>query len=399
MKVLFVTGYYKPAYEFGGPVVDTAAICEHLVELGVDVTVFTTNAGGRTVLDVPVGQLVKVEGVDVWYFPLRFNGLGYFYANGLASQIRDQALNFNIIYTDALWGYASIPVYYASKLAVKPYVVKLHGQLEPWSLQQKSLKKKTYLNIWGKRLLNSANGLICSDYQELEELEDLNLKSPAFVIPNGVNIEEFRSLPTHELFRSQFNIPSDALVILFLGRLHPKKRPDLAIQVLSMMPESLKNCHLIIAGPDQEQMVTHLSIYAQELDCLERVHFTGMLDRKEVLAAFAASDLMIMPSEPLSENFGISALEALAAGVPILVSDGVPIGRWATWAEAGRMVSCNAQALSQAACELLADPSALKDMGERGKVLAQEKFDIRGITRQLKDQFQAIIETGKPLVQ
>lgn len=79
MKVLFVTYYYKPALNYGGPVTSTAAICENLLRLGARVTVLTTNAGGSKVLDLPLQQPVDVDGVEVWYFPLKFHGLGYFF--------------------------------------------------------------------------------------------------------------------------------------------------------------------------------------------------------------------------------------------------------------------------------------------------------------------------------
>jgi glycosyltransferase involved in cell wall biosynthesis len=398
LNILFVTSYYKPAYTFGGPVVSTAAICENLIKHGVKVTVFTTNAGGDSVLDVPINRPKDIDGVEVWYFPLRFGGLGFFYASGLYSRIFHQIHHYDIIFTESLWGYASIPVYQASRHALKPYVVQLNGQLEPWSLQQKSTKKNIYLKLWGKKFLDNANGLLCTAITEVEHLEGLKLRSLPFIVPLGLNLDTYTESPAKELFRIQFNIPEEAPVMLFLGRLHHKKRPDLAIKVLSMLPEDLQNCHLILAGPDQENLISTLTIYAQKLDCLGRVHFTGMLERKQVLDAFAASNLLIMPSEPQSENFGMAAAEALAAGLPILVSDSVPVGYWAVEAGAGRTASCDAESLTQAAADMLSNPSQLIEMGKQGRELAHKIFDIQKVTSQIVNQFQAIIQTGRPVV-
>ncbi len=397
MKVLFVTCYYKPAFSYGGPVTSTAAFCENLLRLGTQVTVLTTNAGGSKLLDVPLQQPVDVDGVEVWYFPLKFRGLGYFFASGLFRKIFEQVKGTEIVYTDSVWGYASLPISLACSYWKKPYVVQLHGQLEPWSLRQKRMKKYIYLKMWGKKFLNRSNGLFCTSVDEANHAKNIGLFSPKFVLPLGVDLSSNTLNQQQDVFRGQLEIPEDAPVLLFLGRIHHKKRPDLAIQILSLLPENLRRTHLILAGPDQEDLVPDLVAYAQKLGCQERVHFTGLLDRQQILQAFAAADLLVMPSEPQSENFGMSAVEAMAAGLPVLVSDGVPVGRWAVQAGAGRVESCDAQAFARAVAEMLVDPSQLAQMGANGRALVREKFEIRAVTRHFLDQFQAITETGRPL--
>ena len=77
------------------------------------------------------------------------------------------------------------------------------------------------------------------------------------------------------------------------------------------------------------QLIPKLRAQAQQLGCADRLHITGLLKGDEVLSALADADLLLMPSEPELENFGMSAVEAMAAGLPILVSEGFPIGEWA----------------------------------------------------------------------
>ena len=119
-----------------------------------------------------------------------------------------------------------------------------------------------------------------------------------------------------------------------------KKRPDIAIEALAAANSSVGETHLVLAGPDEMQLIPKLLVQAQRLGCADRLHITGLLKGDEVLVALADADLLLMPSEPESENFGMSAVEAMAAGLPILVSEGVPIGRWAKSAGAGRIASC-----------------------------------------------------------
>ena len=93
----------------------------------------------------------------------------------------------------------------------------------------------------------------------------------------------------------------------------------------------------------------------------------------------------------------MSAAEAMAAGLPILVSDGVPVGRWAEEAGAGRVVPCSAAAFTQATLELLARPEQFKIMGRRGQALVREQFDSSPVARQMLAQYESIIATGRPL--
>jgi glycosyltransferase involved in cell wall biosynthesis len=368
-----------------------------MLRFDAQVTVLTTNAGGLKVLNVPLKHPLEVDGVTVWYFPLKFRGLGYFYASGLFSKVFELVKQADVVFTDAVWGYASFPVSLACQYWRKPYVVQLHGQLEPWSLSQKWVKKQIYLGLWGRRFLTFASGLFCTSFQETESVRKLKLRSASFVLPLGVDTSTFAELQQRNILRTQLNIPDRAPVLLFLGRLHHKKRPDLAIQLLGLLPENLQNVHLVLAGPDQENLIPGLLATAQKLGCQARVHFTGLLDRQQILQAFAAADLLVMPSEPQSENFGLSAVEAMAAGLPVLVSEGVPVGHWAVQAGAGRVEPCDAQAFACAVAEMLSDPSRLAQMGANGRALVREKFEIGAVTRQLLAQFQSIIDTGRPL--
>jgi len=145
------------------------------------------------------------------------------------------------------------------------------------------------------------------------------------------------------------------------------------------------------------QLVPRLQAQAQQLGCANRLHVTGTLEGDDILFILGDADLLLMPSEPASENFGMSAVEAMAAGVPILVSDGVPVGSWAEKAGAGRVVACTSEAFRQMTCELLGSRSALRNMGQMGQILARERFDISMVAQQMLGQCQAIVSTGRPI--
>jgi glycosyltransferase involved in cell wall biosynthesis len=142
-----------------------------------------------------------------------------------------------------------------------------------------------------------------------------------------------------------------------------------------------------MAGPDEENLVQTLTSRAKT----DRVHFTGLLRADAVMQAYMDSDLLLMPSESLSENFGMSAVEAMASGLAILVSEGVPVGSLAEEAGAGKVVACRIEDFSRAGLELTAQSALLRIMGEKGQILAKERFDIKKIARTALLEYSKLI--------
>jgi glycosyltransferase involved in cell wall biosynthesis len=396
MNILFVSSYYKPAHRYGGPVQSISNLCEGLAKTGAFITVFTTNAHGSERLNVPLQTPTRIDDVDIFYYPLDFKGLTFFYSSSLARSIREKISMFDLIVVEALWGHALIPVAAACKRHLKPYIVSARGQLNPWAFAKKNIKKKIYLDLIGRRLINKASAIYCTDPIEAKAVKIHDFKSPTFIVPNGIHAEQFIHRQENYNFRKQYGIPSDAVVMLFLGRLTQIKRPDIAVDVLGFLRALPYSIHLLVIGPDEENWIPKLRAHAHALGCESNIHFTGLLDKKGVIAALAEVDLMLMPSE-IQENFGNSALEAMAAGVPILVSKGVPVGYWAEKAGAGRVVPCTKKAFQNEAIALVSDLSNLKAMGSAGQELVKQKFDVSVVARQMLTQYQAIITSGKPL--
>ena len=134
---------------------------------------------------------------------------------------------------------------------------------------------------------------------------------------------------------------------------------------------------------------------ARTAGCVDRLHFTGLLSDHEIVDVYNDSDLLLMPSEPQSENFGVSACEALACGVAVLTSDGVPVGRWAEQAGAGMRVSTAGDEFIRAAISLALEPDKLAAMGRNGRDLAQRQFDIRNTGTLWLDHLRDITDTRK----
>jgi glycosyltransferase involved in cell wall biosynthesis len=391
-----ISPYYKPAYAYGGPVNSCASLCEGLVRQGVEVSVLTTNAGGAGRLEVPLGRAVDLHGVKVFYYPLRAKS--YFYSPDLVRAVKENVGRHDVVILQALWTHPFIPGARECIRKQVPYIVTLRGQLLPWALEQGTLKKQIYLQLAGRKYLEAASGVHCTSGAEVSALKELGYRTRPFLMPNTIDARRFRQMPPPGSFQERLGCSYQGRsLLLVLGRLHRKKRVDIALQAFAKVAQAYPQARLVLAGPDEEGLAPELLEQAQALGLSERVHLTGLLDEKQVLAALGDSLLLMMPSEPRSENFGMSALEALAAGVPVLASEGVPLGHWAAENGAGLVVDCSVEAFARGLDQMLGNPGCLHHLGDTGRRLAEAHFDQDRVARRWITQLEAILNTGKPL--
>ncbi len=391
MKILGIFWYYKPANMYGGPISSTAAILEGLALEGADVTVYTTNANGRERLDVPLNTIVNVEGVNVIYLPVSWDLFTINYSRQLAKMILSRINNFDLIVSGILWHPLLVDVIQTACLKAKvPYVVFLFGQLMPWAMRQKRLKKRLFLSFFGRRYLNHASALQCTSSAERESVKQLGLSTPTIFIPYIINKSKLSNFPVRGSLRFELGIKEKDIVLLFLARLHHVKRPELPLEVLIKLRRP--DIHLIYAGPDEEGYQEQLQKQSQKAGFSDHVHFLGKIDDVGVQQALSDADLLIMPSE--QENFGMSAAEALMSGLPILTSKYVPVGVQAAEIGAGRISELSVESFTYELQDLLQNPEQLKAMGNIGKEFAVQYYDTSKIGR-FYSQYKDIIFHSK----
>jgi glycosyltransferase involved in cell wall biosynthesis len=127
------------------------------------------------------------------------------------------------------------------------------------------------------------------------------------------------SLPPPGEFRASLKIPTDARLILFLGRLSQKKSPVLLLEAFAQLPPFSPAAHLAFVGPDESGMLAHLQQMAARLNLSSRVHFSGPLSGDAKWSAYRDADVFVLPSQ--NENFGNTAAESVAAGTPVVLTD------------------------------------------------------------------------------
>jgi glycosyltransferase involved in cell wall biosynthesis len=388
LRVLFLSDYYWPATVYGGPVRCMSSLNEALVDAGAKVTVVTTDACGSERLEVPLGERVSIRGVDVFYFPVsRFSPRGFFYS-ALAAEACENLIERNdIVIVNSIFGNILRVAVMAGRKYRIPVIVSGHGQLLPWALLQKTLKKRFYFKFFGKRYLRSACAIHCSGKLEAEAARAFGFRGRTFIVPHGLDFEFWGKPPKRGVIRRKLGIPEGAVVALFLGRLHEVKRPMFLLECWSQVRG--KSDYLVFCGPDEEGFRKELERQASATGNFERVFFIGAVSREMVFQVISDSDFLVMPSA--MESFGMAALEALSVGVPVLTSSNVPMGRWAEEAGAGRTADGDENGFSDGIRRMLEDSDERLRMGFRGRERVRREFDSRVVAKKYLAALSAIL--------
>jgi glycosyltransferase involved in cell wall biosynthesis len=378
IKVLCTTPYYEPAYIYGGPARSIPALCRALAQQNVEVTVFTTNANGSQVLPVPTGRPVDRDGVQVFYFPNAAN-TRYFLSPRLAFACFRESSRFDIIHANGFFNFSTLMAATAAHRRSIPLVISVRGELMPWALGYKRLKKLSYIRTVGRYCVGRAAALLCTDENEKQAVLSVTSGRPVYLIPNLMNVDPFLDLPARGRLRRQLRIPDGAFVIMSVGRLHPVKRPDLALKAFGRVARLYPDICLVFVGPDELGMATDLHAMAQQTGCADRVFFTGLVAPDDIPQALADADLFLSTSE--SENFGMAVAEAMLAGLPLVISERIGLSRLITDYGGGCVVALEPGGIADAITRLLQQPRMLQEIGRRAQTGALHYFRADVVAR------------------
>jgi glycosyltransferase involved in cell wall biosynthesis len=269
-----------------------------------------------------------IEGVALNVHALGSGLTSYRYSRALLPWLRQHGGDYDRVIVNGMWQYLSFAAWRRYAGSSIPYYVFPHGMLDPWfkkTFPLKHLKKWLYWPWAEYRVLRDAAAVIFTSeeerllarksfwlYRARERVSPLGVEAPP-ILPNAKSE-----------FLSRYPQLQNTRNLLFLGRLHPKKGCDILLEAFARI-RSNDPISLIMAGPDQIGWEKDLRRQVERLSLTSRVIFTGMLQGVMKQGAFATADAFVLPSH--QENFGISVVEALAAGVPVLISNRVNIWR------------------------------------------------------------------------
>ena len=340
---------------------------------GVSVDVFSLHQEAdkpRDFGDIPV-HLARTRG------PASFG-----YAPAIQQLLKQHPVD--LLHVHGLWMYHSVAARRWSRQTGRPYIVSPHGMLDPWALTNSAWKKRLARWAFEDANLKDASLLHALCDSERDAIAAAGIETPVVVLPNGV--EALPPVQGQAAWRS--SLGQDAHVLLFLGRITPKKQVAELIRQWTLARQSGSSWHLVLVGPVDPAYQRELQGVIDSGNAGGHVHMTGPLFGDERARAYASADAFVLPS--LSEGLPMAVLEAFAAGLPALLT-----------------AQCNLPEAFAARCAIEIEPDAasircglrrlfdLGDaeraaMGARARRLAADRFDWDVTARRFADLYATL---------
>jgi len=373
LKILQVSNFFKPLWETGGVTRVNYEISKNLVQIGHDVTVYTTD-GYKANFEFQTNQFVKVDGIKVYYFKNLFKSMAskitltipYYIPFVLRKEIRQ----FDIIHIHEHRTLLAVCVHYYAKKYNVPYVLQAHGSVLPHF--QKQRLKKFFDIIFGYRILKDASKIIALTETEANQYMQMGIdESNICIIPNGIDLKEYENLPQKGEFRKKYSIKENEKVILYLGRIDKIKGIDLLIDAFSQLKNELNNVKLVIVGPKNDYF-SILNENVKNLNLNDSVLFTGPLYGIDKQAAYVDADVYVLPSR--YETFPNTVFESCACGTPVIITDRCGIYDIVE-GKLGWVVKFNKEQLNASLKNLLSNDTLRERVGQDGKFFVKNTFN------------------------
>ena len=394
MRVLMAVQSYFPFQDRGGPVVKVRALAHSLAQRGHQVTVLTADLGLRRLngsaikfQPCPWGWRAEEDGVEAVYLSTLANYRALTVNPDVIGFCGTSLRHFDLVHFYGLYDLLGPAVSYFCRRQGIPYVIEPMGMYRPID---RSFRMK---RVWHRSLGDSywshaAQIVATSEMEEQELLQDGVPAGKLVVRYNGIDRAGPAVPATRGAFSAKWGIPRDEPLLLFLGRLIPRKGADILIDAFAQACPS--EGRLVIAGPEGEPgYLAHLTKRASDAGVESRVIFTGALYDDAKAAVMADADVFVLPSR--YENFANSAAEAVSSGVPVIITDACGI-RSLIDGRAGLVIAPEQQALAGAIRLLLSDRSLYQKLqaGCPG-VAAQLGWDR--LTEQMEGYYSHALES------
>src|SRR3972149_3967362 len=310
MKILQVIPYLTP--KRGGDVNVCYNLSKQLVGRGHKITIITTDFE----FDSEYAKILEGYGIKIIPFHCVANIKLLLISFSMNKWLESNLKNFDIIHMHNFRSYQNIIVYKCAKKYKIPYVLQPHGTT-PRIIEKKILK--WFFDIaFGYNILNNAVKIIAVSKQEAEYDHQMGINNEKIsVIYNGMDTDSFKDLPKYGFFRKKYGI--NGKMILYLGRIHKSKGIDFLIEAFARLAKDNKDMILVIAGSD-DGCKEKLEKLIKNFDLVERVIFTGFVDKNDKMSAYVDADLFIHTVLYMG-GVGLTPLESILCGTPVIITE------------------------------------------------------------------------------
>lgn len=353
----------------GGPAMSTYYTLYGLQQLGID----------AEIIMYPLSPTGKLRGEKI---PIHFAQAPWEHKLAYSPVLKTEisALGeYDIYHAQGIWQYPTYALVDIARKKGKPYIITPRGMLYPQDIR-KSNKFFKELSL-KYRLLDDLNRASCVQVtckDEMEHCRILGVTSPIAIIPNPIEIKDYKEKKKDNVFR-----------LGYLGRLSPRKNVESLIYAFHELKDLSRGAELLIIGGGDDKYEKFLRSEVKRLN-LNNVRFTGFLSGKEKDEAIASISVLAMPSE--FENLGNVILEGLIRKIPCIATKGSP------WEElniyqCGWWVDFNQKAITNAIKQaMFTSVDDLSKMGQRGRRLIENNYSIEAIAKKMKSLYSSILE-------
>jgi glycosyltransferase involved in cell wall biosynthesis len=373
--------------ELGGVVSAAVDLCESMAAMGHRIILVTCDASGAPWRS-PENGSNRPETIEV-----KASAFTDLLLSRQALQRFDEIITgADVAHLHTPWDLCNLQLSSRLRRAGIPYVVTVHGMLDDWSMQQRSLKKRTYLTVAGRRLFRDATIVHFTAQAEMEQaLKWIPTADRAVV---ECYISSFPpSVGTAPALKAFPQIRPDCRRILFLSRLHPKKGVELLIRAAAKLRNSGLPFQLLIAGPGEDQYIAGLKAQAAKLGVAENTFFLGMVQGVEKRSLYELADVFVLPT--YQENFGLVFAEAMSCGTAVVTTRGTDI--WHELEAGGaRIVDYSPDEIANAILEIVSDPDKCRALGQQGQQFITRWLDRDRVSAAYDRLYRQAIDRGVP---
>jgi glycosyltransferase involved in cell wall biosynthesis len=347
-----------------------------LTKTGVKVTTVTTDDDGPGQRLLGGDRVTQINGATRIYTRKWCDF--YTFAPGVLFWLWCNVNHYDVIHIHAMFSFPSTVAGIVAWLKGTPYVVRPLGTLMSYGVgQRRPWLKRLSIKLIEGPILRRAAFVHCTSEVELKETLAHGFYCNGGVIPLGVD----EPLVEHGKRKESVEKSGDAMKVLFLSRIDPKKNIEGLLHAFAIVVREFPGVRLQIAGDGPAPYVATLKSLASSLLIEERVEWLGYVDGEVKTATFAAADVFVLPS--YSENFGIAPVEAMLAGLPCILGQGVAISSDVKAAGAGYLVAPEAGAIAVALTQMLGDANERERIGKRARNFARREYSTAGMARRM----------------
>lgn len=368
--VLHVVGGVGPGNPYGGPVSVALDQAAELRGRGHHVEVVAPWLGAGRPAEVSVGATAfrSFRAVPM----IGFSGI---VSPSMSWWIARNVRRFDVVHVHLARDLTTTPAALTAALCGVPFVLQTHGMVDPSSRRSAAVLDA----IAVRRVLGRAAGVLCLTERERDDVVAVAERAgtKATLLPNGISWNGVEPEPLRD------GAPP---MVLFAARLSARKRPNLFVAAARRLLDEHNDATFVVAGAD-EGLAGEVSAAIAAVGAPERLRYIGPLDRDGVLEALAAAAVYVLPS--VDEPFGVTILEALAAGRPAVISESCGLASFVEEHRCGVIVPPDdVDALADAIGSLLRDPVAAARMGRSGRAAVRRHFDIGGVVDRLEGCYE-----------